>query len=276
MMLAKVLSGFSVRFEHPTGSKDVRAEPWSAQLAAGNVWMVEDGKWDLNAFIEEHCLFKPEVGKRVGGLVDQVDAAAAAFSWLLGSSATSGVMRILSERGSKTGLRILALTHDELAQVIVDEPALLIDTVEPYNSTGEGGIPLTSQGGNGFVSPSPHGLDRLLGTLVLQVAPIDPADHQGRWSDPVQPWGMLPEELILDRDDGKRLWAFLTKRREPPAIVWVFSGELALTIAQGVCDTVGLARTAIYCPSQDEATVLGKPKLGYVYDLVKATRSMVI
>jgi predicted phage terminase large subunit-like protein len=266
MMLAKVLAGFSVRFEHPTGAKDIRAEPWSAQLASGNVWLVEDGRWDINAFVEEHCLFRPEPGKRLGGLVDQVDAAAAAFSWLLGSAASSGVMRVLAERGSKQGLRVLVLADEELAQVIVDEPALLVQVVEPGAMTGS-------------KPPVPaHGLDQLAGSLVLEVAPIDPADYQGCWDDPVQPWGLVPEELVLDREDGKRLWGFLTKRREPPPQVWVFAGEplLALSIAQGVCDTVGLARTAIYCPSQDEAAVLGQPKLPYACDLVKATRSMVM
>ncbi len=75
--LASDLAGFVIKFDKPTGSKDVRAEPWSAQLAAGNVYIVDDGHatWDINAYISEHQHFRPEPGKRLGRWKDQVDAS---------------------------------------------------------------------------------------------------------------------------------------------------------------------------------------------------------
>lgn len=65
--IARVLHGFKVR-EHQInrlGDKQVRAEPWSAQCAALNVYLVDNGEskglgvaeWDVNGYTEEHCLF---------------------------------------------------------------------------------------------------------------------------------------------------------------------------------------------------------------------------
>src|SRR5690606_12486924 len=72
--LARLLAGFRVREWSPTGNKDVRAEPWADQLAAGNVWFVDHG-WDFKGYVDEHLNFKPDKGKR-GKYKDQVDASA--------------------------------------------------------------------------------------------------------------------------------------------------------------------------------------------------------
>ena len=71
---ARELAGFTVRFEHPTGSKEVRADPFAAQCEAGNVILVR-GPWNRK-FIEELCLFPN------GKNDDQVDAASGAFGKL--------------------------------------------------------------------------------------------------------------------------------------------------------------------------------------------------
>lgn len=73
--LAAMMAGFRVREDIPSGSKDTRAEPLADQCAAGNIVIVEDGSWDVAAFVDELVSFRPQPGKRIGGFVDQVDAA---------------------------------------------------------------------------------------------------------------------------------------------------------------------------------------------------------
>lgn len=68
------LQGFRVYADKVTGSKEIRAEPYAAQVQGNNVRLVA-GEWN-NAFIDEHEVFPN------GKYKDQVDAAAGAFAWL--------------------------------------------------------------------------------------------------------------------------------------------------------------------------------------------------
>lgn len=70
-MFVKLLAGFSVRVDPVTGSKELRADPLSSQINAGNVRIVR-GAWN-HAFIEELRQFP------AGKHDDQVDAASDAF-----------------------------------------------------------------------------------------------------------------------------------------------------------------------------------------------------
>lgn len=74
----RLLAGYSVSVERETGQKSVRADPFSAQVNAGNVRLVR-GDWNRE-FIEELRLFTG----LSGGIDDQVDAAAGAFNTLSG------------------------------------------------------------------------------------------------------------------------------------------------------------------------------------------------
>jgi predicted phage terminase large subunit-like protein len=69
------LAGFRVYADRVTGSKQVRAEPFAAQVQAGNVFL-RDGPW-VEAFLDE-CETWPN-----GKYSDQVDAAAGAFNRLI-------------------------------------------------------------------------------------------------------------------------------------------------------------------------------------------------
>jgi len=71
----KNLAGFAVFADRPTGSKDVRAEPFAAQAEAGNVKLLE-GAWN-HAYIEELAAFPN------GAYMDQVDASSGAFNRLV-------------------------------------------------------------------------------------------------------------------------------------------------------------------------------------------------
>lgn len=74
--LVRMLSGYSVRTERPTGDKPTRAAPLAAQLEAGNVRLVR-APW-VAPLINEFLEFP------VGRHDDQVDAAALAFHKLAG------------------------------------------------------------------------------------------------------------------------------------------------------------------------------------------------
>lgn len=65
------LAGHDVHADRVTGKKEVRAEPYAAQVQAGNVVLCH-GNWNTD-FVDEHELFPN------GTYKDQVDAAAGAF-----------------------------------------------------------------------------------------------------------------------------------------------------------------------------------------------------
>lgn len=81
------LRGFTADWDLVTGSKEVRAEPYAAQVQAGNVSLVK-GEWNRD-FISEHELFPN------GKYKDQVDAAGGGFLKLVGrpAPATASYMK---------------------------------------------------------------------------------------------------------------------------------------------------------------------------------------
>jgi len=70
----RLLMGFTFRGDRPSGSKITRAEPLSAQVEAGNVFLV-DGKW-IPLFLREAMVFPS------GKYKDQIDSATGAFNKL--------------------------------------------------------------------------------------------------------------------------------------------------------------------------------------------------
>ena len=68
------LAGYCVYANKVTGSKEVRAEPFAAQVQAGNVWLVA-GPY-VQDFLDEMEVFPSGLHD------DQVDAAAMAFARL--------------------------------------------------------------------------------------------------------------------------------------------------------------------------------------------------
>lgn len=83
--MVKLLAGYPIKTERPTGDKATRASPLAAQAEAGNVRILVTGDADRDAwigpFLDELCLFP------AGAHDDQVDAAADAFAELaLGNS----------------------------------------------------------------------------------------------------------------------------------------------------------------------------------------------
>lgn len=73
--MVAMLAGWKVKAEPETGDKVTRAEPFSSQCEAGNVYIVK-GEWN-ELYLDELCLFPG------GSFKDQVDASSGAFARLL-------------------------------------------------------------------------------------------------------------------------------------------------------------------------------------------------
>jgi len=90
----RMLAGWRVLSHLVTGNKVDRAEPYAAQVQAGNVLLLA-GEWN-RAFIDEHETFP------AGKYKDQVDAAAGAFSKLqTGSTYDSSMMWVSHTDGKR-------------------------------------------------------------------------------------------------------------------------------------------------------------------------------
>lgn len=76
------LASFKVFMDKVTGSKEVRAEPYACQVAAGNVYLVA-GEWNRE-FIEEHRMFPN------GKFKDRVDSTSGAVNKLVVKKASIG------------------------------------------------------------------------------------------------------------------------------------------------------------------------------------------
>jgi predicted phage terminase large subunit-like protein len=83
----RMLAGWNVYADLPTGEKSIRAEPYAAQVQGSNVWLVR-GAWNL-PFLHEHQAFP------VGRTKDMVDASAAAFNLLNVPVATYEVRELI-------------------------------------------------------------------------------------------------------------------------------------------------------------------------------------
>ena len=73
--MVAMLAGYKVKAVPETGDKVTRAEPFSSQCEAGNVYLVR-GEWN-ESYLDELCLFPG------GSFKDQVDASSGAFGRLL-------------------------------------------------------------------------------------------------------------------------------------------------------------------------------------------------
>ena len=273
--IARRLMGFRVKEDQPTGSKDTRAEPWADQLAAKNVWLVEDGTWDVAGYIQEHVLFRPDPQvKRLGKFKDQVDASAGALKMLIGKSVGPALQVINLGSGKGKGLRLFVCSEEELPRLVIEDRVLLVSVndlprvppdSEAFRVEGErridGASPSSGEG-----PPFAH----LLGRLDLFFGDVDPAEHQDDWNE------SLP---IMTRDHGKALWAFLLKKRDPAPQVIVFCDQgdrRAYALACGVADSLRLPRSFIHRSADPDSLCNDPPANQHAYAMIKASRSLVI
>lgn len=122
----RMLGAYPNAPERPTKAKDVRASPFAAQVAAGNVKMVK-GDWN-RACLEEMERFP------LGKNDDQVDSVAMAYN-KLALGYTSGLAGSLLFSGGEEDTRLNPLTEEELA----DASPILRDLIEGDDDDYGGG-----------------------------------------------------------------------------------------------------------------------------------------
>jgi predicted phage terminase large subunit-like protein len=193
----KLLAGYIIKADKVTGSKVVRAEPFAAAAEGGTVKLVR-GSWNA-AFLDEVTAFPN------GQNDDQLDAAAGGFAKLAlprpHPITKTRVLPLRTPRKGVQGLRIVIAAANELPHLCIDDVATLL---------------LVLQDPPGAALPE-HSLPKVLDTLALRFADLDPSELQGRWDVPLEPYGILPEHLLMTREQGKQLWRFIVRRRDPVA-----------------------------------------------------------
>lgn len=289
--IAKKLAGFRVREDLVTGDKETRAEPWASQLAALNVYIVDGGEsegigrsgWDVQAYVEDHCAFP-------GGLKDRIDASSGAFNLLSGNKQLTAPRIYHTGKSQYKGLKFIVCSKDDLKVYVSDDKVLLVRLEDPEISIlklaeiikGEDELP--EQPKNRimeYLNPA-SGLKNILDQVTVRFSILDPADCQGEWDKPMDPWGKKPEEVVMGRDHGKKIWSMLLRQRTstPAAYVLVDDGDgKALSVAMAICDLYRLPRKeAIYLPGRPDYMV-GKddaPPHKHILDVTKLTRASVV
>lgn len=297
--VARALAGFPVREDKVTGKKEVRAEPWACQLAAKNVYLVDNGEsqgqgrsdWDINAYVEEHCQFP------LGKYLDQVDSSSGAFNLLAGVRQSLPLRVFQLHRDKRATLRIIVCTYEELSTLVLEQRNLVICLCDPGGTNGEvvsnrhmiingegvvssNGTPaVIREGANGYPvstrSSFPPQLAHELDRLELPFLDVDPAEIQDEWDE-------LRALTLFTSSLGKQLWSFLLKKRDPPhdLIVLADGGDRrALSLAYAITDMMSLRRQeTMYKVAEPDwkASSEDRAPNRYLYAQVKVTRSLVL
>lgn len=219
-----------------------------------------------------------------------------AFNWLLAKKPAGTVYIYQGRKRDKTKPRILVCSAVQLANLLIEEKALWVSISDPerklarevmcneeemqlrilHPAPPQGFHVDKAVGTNGLLKP-PHGFTKLLDWCPLQFVDLDPQDLQERWDQPLPPWHKLPQELVMTRDQGRKLWGFLTKNRQEPVGCYVFQDEgdnRAAACALAYVKIRGWEPNVIEVVGTEET--LKEPVNSFVYDLVKATRGMVV
>jgi predicted phage terminase large subunit-like protein len=262
--LARKLQGFPVYADRVTGAKEVRAEPWASQCAAGTVFLVEDGTWEIREWISEHCAFP------LGKFKDRIDSASGAFG-KLANQRPPGVLRAYATGGERVQYPfIVVLSQQELADEVMDEHTSLLIAITDPEPVGKLELPK-------------HGLAKLVDSVVLSFLDSSAEEHQSTWTSAVPPYGKTASELLMSRETGKRLWGCLLRKRDRPIAVIVVadgggSDRRALSVALAICDLLRLPRPKICraCDLDWKATPDYKAPNEYVYAMTKSTRETIV
>lgn len=305
--IVRTLIGFHVKEDQVRGSKDTRAEPWSTQLAAGNVVIIDNGEskglgragWDINGYIEDHLHFRPMPGKRLGREKDRIDASSGAFNLLVGLKRVNAPLRTFGLSQKKRSDRWLVVCcEDDLSTLeIKDNTSLVVRLLDPppapIITMGEDKPAQGHLSGDVDTTNQPRELqqkalwqpgrwqEKNLGVLELEFADLNPAELQEQWEQPLQPWGLPPSDLQLSRDQARRLWSFVLSAYDRPWQVLVLvdrGGEdtRALSLAMALADSLRLPYSAIYRPGTADEILEEEPPNTYIYDLVKLSRHTVV
>jgi phage terminase large subunit-like protein len=250
-----------VEDQPPQTGKDVRAEPWADMVASKNVWIVDDGTWDIEGYIDEHVLFKPDVTatKRLGKFKDVVDSSSGGFNRLTARGPLQATAIIIG-RVAKGTKRLIVASFDQLGSLHVEEPVVWAVISDP----------------SGRAEPK-HGLQKVAERVDVAFANIDPADHQATWAEPIEPWGKRCDQVIFLPEHGRKIWGALYRPRGEQVQTWVIAAQeldVALSLALGVADGSGLDRAAVWVPEWGERLVSKDTAapVGYIYDVMRRSR----
>ncbi|RJQ26417.1 hypothetical protein C4577_03635 [Candidatus Parcubacteria bacterium] len=264
----QLLAGFPVYVDKVSGPKEVRANPFAAQGFAMNVYM-KRGPWNTD-LLNEFLAFPN------GKHDDIVDAVCMAFNKLAIGVGLTPTVRVY---GLKTGglnlgakipkkqIRIAVCSKEELEFLHLDQECVLISIVDP-NTTHT--VP-------------PHRCERMLGRIELSFADIDPNSNECTdWSKEIEPWGQTAEELMMSREQARKMWGFILKKRDVPPITYIIQDNgngdrRALSMALGISDGLGFVKgKAVYLVNNPDFICEEEPSNKHIYQLCKSTRYMVI
>ncbi len=286
--LAKKLRGFRVQADPARSNKILRADPWASQCAARNVYIVEDGNWDIAGWIDEHCHFP------LGKYLDRVDSAAGGFNWLTKNTVRNIAEQFYILKGrSKDAdkMRVVSCDSSQLAVTVLEEPFILVFVKEPEivktikigRYFGKNKIvsnhPVTDIVPLGKQLPQTQS-DKLIDHVIVTFADLSPADLQQVWDQPLTPWNKLPADLIMSRQHAKSIWSCITRKRtrQPDTILVCGEGSIPQSLALGICDALHLERkkTVEMLGSEE---VFGKDTLPlnlHIFQTIKDGRFLVV
>ena len=284
--LSRLMAGFKVVGDQPTGKKTHRWEGWASYLAAGNVRIVDNGaqqgtgqeEWDVEGYVREHCEARIDPAGKPIGLVDCIDSSAGGYNRVMGRAVLQAP-RFYHFGKKLTGptLRIIVCDKDELDSLqLVEQTSLLIRLVDP--PTPDNQLTVDEKAKEAL---NRYGLQKMLAKLELQFADLNPEERQDTWNEPIQPWNKVAKDLVFQKRDGIRLWTFINRwiKEVECLILASAKGNRALTLALMACDCLGLKRSeTIWKPSKgdekgyDKETKFPNPWLA---EMVKTTRNLV-
>ena len=183
-----------------------------------------------------------------------------AFNLLAGMKAAGG-LRVYSKSDKKSLLRLVLCSQETLSQVVIDDNrALFLSIQDPLS---DGRLP-------------EHGLRKLLDSLVLQFADLDPAECQETWGEPIAGYGKPASELMMQAEQARKLWNWISRQRADAHEVIVIQdsgNRLGKSIAFSIVDSLGLSRAeVIYDVAAPDEPLVDDPPNKFCYDLVKANR----
>mgnify|MGYP001571334440 CR=1 FL=1 len=154
-----------------------------------------------------------------------------------------------------------------MANAIIGNPSLLISIHDPTPDMN-GELPL-------------HALDKLIDSITIAFDDIDPESYQDSWQDIIPIYEKKPDEVILSQAQGKKLWSFITKKRDPFEVLVIQDegDRRAISMAYAICDMLSLKReTTIYKLDEDEwqAKASDVAPNKHCIAMVKRTRHMVV
>jgi len=273
--LAARLVGYKIKEDRPTGSKDVRAEPWADQLAAGNVVICDNGGeplWDIANYVTEHEQFKPDSKvKRLGKYKDQVDASSMACNWLANKSAEPAEARVIrfrtTDRNKPKHPRVVVSSYASLPNIDADQKTMLTVIHDPFTEKPEEARFLPS-------------IPNLIDTHFSAFADLNPSDYQDAWEQPVEPYGKPPAELVIAREHGKAIWKALLKPQPTPELFIFVSpnGNRADAIAKAFMDVLRIPRDGLHYADSDNEEGKHKqpPANQHVYDVMRIARGAIL